>query len=109
MPQEFRHDFYTDHALVGFGAAFHRDAPTRAFKRFNDFDLRPLGMTDTADEFLAWYRRTCDVVFTTLTPRVLVDIPKENLSYASDDNRMWKQPEHVGERARMLDLVRKLK
>jgi hypothetical protein len=24
---------------------------------------------------------------------------------ASDDNRMWKQPNHVSERIRMLDLV----
>lgn len=103
MPQEFRHDFYRDHALVGFGAAFHRDAPDMAFSLM-------VGAEDTEPPFFTegWgeiFNRTCDVVFTGLTPRVLVDVPKENMPYASDDNRMWKQPQHQGERARMLDLV----
>lgn len=101
MPQEFRHDFYQDHALVGFGAVFLRDEPQKAFDRW----WLNVGKWD--DDAL--FRRCCDVVFTGLTPRVLVDIPKENLPYASDDNRMWKQPEHIGERRRMLDLVRRVR
>jgi hypothetical protein len=96
MPPEFRHDFYTDHALVGFGAVFHRDAPARAFLRYAP--LEPNGTTD-------FFLRTCDIVFTALTPRVLVDVPKENLPYAYHYDRMWRQPEHQAERARMLELL----
>ena len=51
------------------------------------------------------FRRTCDIVLTALTPRVLVDVPKENLPWAEGEERMYRQPEHVGERKRMLDTV----
>lgn len=95
MPPEFRHDFYRDHALVGFGAVFHRDAPARAFRRFQGCGSA------------AMFQRTCDIVFTALTPLALVDVPVEHLPYAHDDNRMWRQPSHVGERAAMLELVRR--
>lgn len=114
MPQEFRHDFYTDHALVGFGAAFHRDAPERAFNRWLMWSghrilgtIPDLGPSDEAhrDFLTPHFLRTCDVIFTGLTPRVLVDVPKENLPYAEDDNRMWKQPEHQGERAATRELM----
>jgi hypothetical protein len=99
MPQEFRHDGYTDSCLVGFGACFHRDLPGKAFERF--FAGNP------ARDMLA-FNRCCDVVFTALTPRVLVDVTKENLPYATDASRMYRQPDHVGGRQRMLDLVRSL-
>lgn len=100
MPPEFRHDGYTDSCLVGFGACFHRDAPTRAWSR-----MYPSGFTKTDP----WFERTCDVVFTTLTPRVLVDVPKTDREMASDPNRMWKQPDHYGERTRMLELARQVR
>jgi len=100
MPQEFRHDGYTDSCLVGFGAYFHRDAPKRAWDR-----MYPSGFTKTDP----WFNRTCDVVFTTLTPRALVDIPKTDREMASDSNRMWKQPGHLDERTRMLNLVRQVR
>lgn len=104
MPQEFRHDAYTDSALVGFGAAFHRDAPKRAFDRFlAHSDPYGVGLTIEAQE---WFWRTCDVMFTTLTDRVLVDVPKVNREFAEDADRMYRQPDHVGERARMLTLAR---
>lgn len=101
MPQVFRHDFYTDHALVGFGTAFHRDAPRRAFERFMEHHehMIPLGIRQEV------FWRCCDVVFTALTPRVLVDVPKTNLPYAEGPDRMYRQPEHVAERARMLKLA----
>lgn len=101
MPQEFRHDGYKDSCLVGFGACFHRDTPARAFNRWTK-GLQP----DTEFES---FNRTCDIVFTALTPRVLVDVPKTDLPYAHAPGRMWKQPGHVGERARMLDLVLKVR
>jgi hypothetical protein len=101
MPQEFRHDGYTDSCLVGFGACFHRDAPGKAFEKYN--------ASGRWGEPREMYLRTCDVVFTTLTPRVLVDVPKENLPYATDASRMYRQPDHVGERTRMLELARKVR
>jgi hypothetical protein len=102
MPQEFRHDGYTDSCLVGFGACFHRDAPQRAFDRMRAESF----LRGDGDEF---FQRTCDVVFTTLTPRALVDVPKIDREFASDPDRMWKQPNHHGERTRMLDLVRQVR
>lgn len=99
MPAEFR-PHYPDSALVGFGACFERDLPLQAFKRFWD------GGGTATD---AWFRRTCDVVFTTLTPRILVDVPKTDRAFASDPRRMWKQPEHFAERQRMLQLARQVR
>lgn len=61
------------------------------------------------DEQLAFWRRTCDIVFTALTPRVLVDVPYVNLPWASDSNRMWKQAQHIEERQRMLELTLKVR
>lgn len=105
MPPEFRHDFYEEHALVGFGAFFHRKAPRRAFDRF--FDANPLFAQQGSPDGMN-FGRTCDVVFTGLTPRVLVDVPYTNLPWADGPDRMYQQPEHQGERARMLELVKQV-
>jgi hypothetical protein len=122
MPQEFRHDFYEDHALVGFGAAFHRDAPARAFERMWNIRSSELGLEgmskmspmmekafEVAKDPVMWpafFLRTCDIVFTGLTPRVLVDVPYERMPWDSDPDRMWKQPDHLAERSEMLKLVK---
>jgi hypothetical protein len=98
MPSEFRHDFYRDHSLVGFGAVFHRDAPFKAFSR-----------RLWVGEDIPWFHRTCDIVFTALTPRVLVDVPKTNLWWAEDSTRMYRQPQHAEERTKMLELVRQVR
>jgi hypothetical protein len=108
MPPEFRHDFYAEHALVGFGAVFHRDAPARAFDRFWRTGLEGMGRWGALPSDSPFYR-TCDIVFTALTPRVLVDVPKTNLWWAEDETRMYRQPTHAEERARMLELVRKVR
>lgn len=106
MPQEFRHEGYTDSCLIGFGACFHRDA----IAVFADFLIWCIANDElVGPENEAFLERTCDVIFTTLNERVLVDIPKENMPYASDDNRMWRQPTHVGERTRMLELARRVR
>ncbi len=102
MPPEFR-PHYPDSGLVGFGAAFHRDAPERAFKRW--FDGASLAQQEPPPEF---YRRA-DNIFTVLTPRVLVNVPKTDCAYASDPNRMWRQSDHVGERDRMIELARQVR
>jgi hypothetical protein len=57
----------------------------------------------------AKFLRTCDVVFTTLTPRVLVDVPKQDMAYATNSTRMYRQPGHLDERTRMLHLARKVR
>jgi hypothetical protein len=113
MPQEFR-PHYPDSCLLGFGACFHGDLPAKAFERF----LRPtrmdpgggwIGYMDSVRLTSPMLRRTCDVVFTTLMPRVLVDVPVEVLPYAHDEGRMWKQPNHFGERTQVLEMARKVR
>lgn len=124
MPLEFRHDFYTDHALVGFGAAFHRDTPRAAFERFATVSWEVTPPDEEEDihyvweygdrvnshpDDRGWFNRTCDIVLTGLSPCVLVDVPKTNLDYATADDRMYRQPQHVAERARMRELVREIR
>lgn len=104
MPQEFRHDFYREHALVGFGAVFHRDTPKRAFDRWYAGAKDP-----SANGRWGIIRNTCDIIVTALSPRILVDVPKKNLPYAYGDDRMWRQPEHQYERTWMLDQTLKVK
>jgi hypothetical protein len=101
LPPEFR-EHYPDSSLVGFGACFHRDAPERAFKRFFDFHR---GMSRDDPLFL---RESCRV-FTVLTPRVLVDIEKQDLPYASDPNRLWKDKNHIKYRDEALALAREVR
>lgn len=100
MPARFRHDFYSDSCLVGFGAIFHRDLPATAFSRFAF--KRP-------EVEAPFFYRECDLVFTGLTPRVLVDADHRDLPWASDPDRLWKQRDHVGQRSRMLELVREVR
>ena len=107
MPQPFR-AHYTDSCLVGFGAVFHRDAPERAFGRFNLALDNPFFGEDGSADY-DFYRRDCDIVFTALTPRVLVDVPYENLPWATADDRLYRQPEHMAKRTRMLELARKVR
>jgi hypothetical protein len=114
MPANFRHSFYREHALVGFGACFHRDLPERAFQRWGAATFHRESPLDdvTFSEHGRWgplFLRTCDVVFTGLTPYTMVDVPYEDLPWASAPNRMWQQPQHREERGRMLDLVRKVR
>lgn len=107
QPEPWRSNpFYADHALVGFGAAFHRDAPERAWRRWMDWRGYIAEWPPPDCAWLEpWFLRTCDIVFTALTPRVLVDIPHTSFDYASDPDRMWRQLSHQSERQRMLDLV----
>lgn len=99
MPRRFR-EHYPDSCLVGFGAIFDIGLPEHAFERYDRLLTREEKLPD------ATFNRTCDVVFTTLTARRLTDMPHTDLPYASDPNRMWKQPGHVAERQRTLELAR---
>lgn len=103
MPQIFRHDFYREHALVGWGACFHRDLPEEAFASFwtgVTWGTIPAVGTD-------FFNRTCDIVFTGLIPYTMVDVAYEALPCSEDATRMWKQRTHMEERQRMLELVKK--
>lgn len=115
MPERFR-SFYDDSALVGFGAVFDRDLPQLAFERFGIVDAE----TDlfvrrgffgyvTPVEFAATFFRTCDVVFTTLTPRKLLDVPYEDMPWATDPDRMYRQADHTRERRRVLEMAREVR
>lgn len=100
MPERFR-QHYPDSALVGFGAVFDWHLPATAFLKWRDGGHKQLD---------ARFKRCCDVVFTTLTERrILVDVAYEDMPYASDSDRMWKQPGHYGERIEVLELARKVR
>lgn len=102
MPQKFRHDFYRDHALVGFGAVFHRHA-LQALGQ--GIAIRYPHPTRIRPDWPEFFHRTCDIFFTVLNPRVLVDLPYTDREFASDEDRMWRQPGHVGERKEALELA----
>lgn len=97
MPERFL-AHYSDSALVGFGAIFNYLLPRKAFDRFFAGDAHKVSDAD--------FFRTCDVVFTALTPRVLVDAPYRNLPWAEGADRMYRTEGHVEERTRMLELAR---
>lgn len=105
VPQAFREqDFYRDAALVGFGACFRPDVPARAFECLHAY--RETQRIDPADPpWNGWFHRRCDIAFTALAPRVLVDVPYEDLPWASAPSRMYRQREHLDERQRMLELA----
>jgi hypothetical protein len=90
---------YPDSCLVGWGALFRRQLPQQAFARY-----RPL-----LDSRL--FQRTCDVVFTTLTPHVKIDIGVVHLPCAYAENRMWSSDphKHNRERAAVLEEARKVR
>ena len=131
MPPRFRHGFYDEHSLVGFGACFHRSLPFVAFDRLwkwqvargkeRGIDLEELAADkspmmhqalELAHDPKYWpfnFLRTCDVLFTALTPHVIVDEPYENLPWAEDDDRMYRQPGHAAERSKMLEMAFRVK
>lgn len=90
MPPEFREN-YTDSCLVGFGAIFDRDLPRTALERYGHPEVE---------------RDDCDIVVTTLNDKKFVNVGYRNLPYAYDDDRMWRQSDHVSRRAKTLDDLR---
>jgi hypothetical protein len=101
MPRS-RWEGYPDSSLLGWGAIFDRNLPGLAFERkpiFDVWDLDP-----------AWFHLTCDVVFSSLTPRTVVDYPFEHLPWAEGPDRMFtSRPTHSDERERMLELCRSIR
>lgn len=97
-PAEDYRNRYTDSCLVGFGAIFDRDLPAQAFAKAD-----VLGLTDDV------FNRTCDVIFTSLTPYRLVDWPFEQLPWSYDDTRMYRQAGFSEERGHVLEACRELR
>lgn len=95
-----RWDDYPDSCLVGWGSVFDADLPDKAFDAFFD-----AGVYHPFDAGM--FDRTCDVVFTTLTPHRKVDVGFRHLSWAEDPSRaMFLQSGHKDERDRMLGTAR---
>jgi len=101
---------YTDSCLVGWGAVFHRAAPKRAFNALAAHLYRERedaeGDPWLNPVFVEHFHRTSDIVFTTLTPHIKVDLGFEHLPWAELPDRMFKQPNHKAERDQMLELAR---
>ena len=108
MPRA-RWEGYSDSALIGWGAVFDRDLPHRAFSEY----ARALFVESivhlehhAAEEFFI----TCDVVFSALTPRTIVDFPFAHLPWAEGPNRMFtSRPTHNEERQRTLERCREIR
>lgn len=77
---------------ISWGAIFKRDLPASAINRYVD----AYGM---GEDVLLW----CDMIFSTLTPWVNVDLGRQTLPHASAPNRMWMQPGHYAEQQRVRD------
>lgn len=108
MPARFR-PHYPDSCLVGFGAIFDRDLPAQAFGRFAGYDGPSDLFWRAIAEQPAPFLRECDAVFTTLTPRILLDLDYQDREFASDPDRLWRQPDHHAQRQRMLALARQVR
>lgn len=100
LPVEFR-PHYTDSAMLGFGAAYHRTTPAKVFSRF----LAAAEMDEMDELFL----RESDRALTALTPFSLVVVDKEDREFASDPDRLWKQSDHIQRRDEMLALARRVR
>lgn len=97
MPKRFR-GRYPDSCLVGMGAIFDSHLPRLAFNTF----IRH-SKTDLAEQT---FFRTCDVIFTTLTPYRLVDLPVDDTEWTYAANRMYREKTHTPERTHVLRLAR---
>lgn len=106
MPGRFR-EYYPDSCLVGFGALFGSHLPSIAHAQFHESMVEDASHWTTEGQ--ARFFRTCDVIFTALTERKLIDVPYTDRPFASDAMRMWKQPGHFAERQRMLELARRVR
>lgn len=82
---------------ISWGAIFHKNLPAPAIARYVD----AYGMSD---DVLLW----CDMIFSTLTPWVNVDLGRESFPVAVAPNRMSMQPGHYEEQARVKALAEAL-
>lgn len=99
MPQSRWVDYH-DSTMVGWGAVFEPHLAAAAFSRWE-----AAGHSVTDDRFL----RCCDVVFSALTPRTVVDLGFSHAPFAHAPERMHKQPGHKAERDEVLRLARRVR
>lgn len=106
MP-ESRWADYPDSTMVGWGAVFDRLLPWAAFGHFLTLIIERdlFGGEGGEDAF----NRCCDVVFSTLIPRTVIDVGFEHLPWAETAGRMFKQPGHKEERDEFLRLARSIR
>lgn len=109
MPRS-RWEGYPDSALLGWGSVFDRELPMMAFGRY----ALGCGVDSIADilepDHVDWIHVTCDVMFSSLTPRSIVDFPFVHLPWAEGPGRMFtSRPAHNEERQRMLDVCRMIR
>lgn len=104
MP-ESRWQGYPDSVMVGWGAIFDRDLPAQAFGR-----LPPI-QNDVMNEELELFKRTCDIVFSMLTPRTVIDVGFQHLPWAEGPGRMFTSDNtrHNRERNAMIELCRQIR
>lgn len=119
MP-ESRWADYPDSCLLGWGAVFDRHLPERAFWRagfdgrvspFPEDDWERYRSTRPGGGSWEWrsgpaFRRDCDLVFTTLTPHVKVDLGFRHLPWAETPGRLFRAPEHAAVRDEILAAAR---
>lgn len=102
MPRSRWYD-YRDSTLVGWGAVFPRELPAAAFQRFFDADPREATRLPSA------FRRDCDLVFSSLTPRTVIDVGFEHLPWAETPGRLFKEPGHALARDAILTECRRIR
>ena len=108
MPRS-RWEGYPDSALVGWGAVFDRLLPTIAIGKFAD-GMGVESFVEMADEMREDIFITCDVLFSAMTPRTIVDFPFTHLPWAEGPDRMFtSRPTHNHERQWMLDRCRAIR
>jgi len=92
MPEAHREKYaYSDDSLVGFGAVFESRLVPVTFDRYFD-GMRDLGQTN------AHHLREADRIFTVLNHCKWVDVPKRDLPWATNKNRMYHEHGHVESR-----------
>lgn len=108
---------YPDSALVGWGAVFDRDLPDKAFRTYfaSELERDPKRWAWAKENKhlrgAAWqeFDRTCDVIFSALTPRTIIDVGFRHREFAEGSDRMFKQPGHKAERDAVLERCRAIR
>lgn len=103
MPVDHRRG--EEQALVGWGSLFSRCLAWDAFKRWPYHDYISPDYPDAE----ALFHRTCDIVFTVLTPFKRVDLGKFDLPHAHHPHKMHLQPGYHEERELVLQKALELR
>lgn len=83
MPANFRPGYQGTDSLMGFGSCCEQALVSKTFLRYTEH----FGVD-------ALFYRECSRIFTMLNPCIWVDVAKTDLPYASDNDRMWRHPDH---------------